>query len=164
MHHRPKTVDPHTEIRENVVALRQEGRSYSEIGKILGFSAAKAWSIADSAGITFQYLVPIEYLPLIREKINQGLSSAQIGRLIGYSEHSVKRFVLQHAIPRPPVPSLKGVETEEVLALWKSGKTQSEIAQVFGVSQPTVSYFLVSSGHRCMNRPKKEKTNATKTN
>jgi len=86
----------------------------------------------------------------IIESYTAGASIDDLSKRYGCSNTPIRHFLIRHGVPfhpavRPPVLSN---HTTEIVAMYQSGKSTSEIAKVYAANRDTVSLLLKNQGIR----------------
>jgi hypothetical protein len=91
----------------------------------------------------------------IVRKYQAGTWVADLVKEYGGSYYSIKKAILRAGVElrEDPAPRVRGGEAEEILELYKSGKSQLQISLQIGRSQPFISRTIRKAGMEIRNRP-----------
>ena len=145
-----KQMDKWTSANQQfLIKLLDMGKTQAEIADIFGCSESAVSRKLRSLGIrTKRYWTPKEEAELKR-LVSEKKTSAQIAKRLGRTQKavSIKRVVL--GIDAPATLSTKNpLHLAEVIKFRMAGWKLSEIAEVYGVKQPSVCSLLCKKGFK----------------
>lgn len=125
---------------EQLTALRQDGKTYREIGLVCDLSSSKVAKVVRQHGITAgarisQSRINIEQLTALRQ---DGKSYPEIAKVFGVSKYAIARAAKRHGVVKP------WVKMERAAAMRREGKGNRQIAEELGVTCNNVANLVHS--------------------
>ncbi len=141
------------EFREQVIDMYlNQGMTQEEIAEILGCSHTPISYILRDAGIKTEPKITPEVIERIIKMREQGMSQSQIADSIGCHQVAISKVLIaagmRTGFKKPNKPSMKSLHGDEIIALYKQGKNQQELAEMYNCSTSTIGRIIESAGLR----------------
>ena len=153
-------------------ALREQGHSYAQIGKLLGIGSARAWQLvsgwyekqvqARQPAVQAKRAAREEKLGQAAALVAQGVSVRKAAAQVGKTPRAISAYLRQHKITKGgPVEVPKSREFSEVSAVFKQqvlalldeGYSQSAVARAAGCTRQYVSLLAREDRRRVTLTP-----------
>ena len=153
-------------------ALREQGHSYAQIGKLLGIGSARAWQLvsgwyekqvqARQPAVQAKRAAREEKLGQAAALVAQGVSVRKAAAQVGKTPRAISAYLRQHKIAKPApaeVPeshkfsAVSAVFKQQVLALLEEGYSQSAVARAAGCTRQYVSLLAREDRRRVTLTP-----------
>ena len=153
-------------------ALREQGHSYAQIGKLLGIGSARAWQLvsgwyekqvqARQPAVQAKRAAREEKLGQAAALVAQGVSVRKAAAQVGKTPRELSAYLRQHKIAKPApaeVPeshkfsAVSAVFKQQVLALLEEGYYQSAVARAAGCTRQYVSLLAREDRRRVTLTP-----------
>ena len=129
--------------REEIKSLYDEGKSVDEISKLFNKDKRTIQAHLRNMGVVRrsrkgEIKCDKEYINKLTSMYNDGYNSREIGEILCKSEKTICYHLKKHNITIRP---LKKIDDDKFIELWKSGKTDEEIAKYFKCEITTIKSY-----------------------